>query len=281
MRAERRYVRRHEALSAARGVAGALALTALAACSSVGIKPDPVLPKPLIEPMPTTVALVLPNELRNYVHKETRWGVDWKIELGPGHVHMMREIFKDAFRQVEEFKDLESARGAGFKALFEPRIEQYSFVTDHDTGGRYFACTIRYRINLYTPQAEKYDTLTLTGYGSALAKGMSSGSPLEHATLAAMRDAAAKFLVQFPDQPAGQLLAHDQPLTQQAAAATAENLQIEAVPIDEGADGEAASPAPAAPNAKPPPASPPTPPATSPPAPPATAPPAASAQTAG
>ncbi|TLZ11668.1 MAG: hypothetical protein E6K31_07575 [Gammaproteobacteria bacterium] len=118
-------------------------------------------------------------------------------------------------------------------------------MTDRDTGGRYYAVTIRYRINLYTPQGDKFDTFTLTGYGSALAKGMSSGGPLERATLAAMRDAAAKFLVQFPQQPPGQQLARDEPLSVQSGAATADNLQIEAVPIEESADGADAAPPPA------------------------------------
>ena len=244
MRAERWHVRRHEALGALRLFAGAVALAAVAACGGITIKPDPVLPRPLLQPLPSTVGLVLPNELRNFVHKETRWGVDWQIALGPGHVHLLRDIFKDSFSHVQEFKDLAAARAAsGLKAVFEPLIEQYSFVTDRDTGGRYDAVTIRYRINVYTPQGEKVDTLTLTGYGSALAKGMSSGAPLERATLAAMRDAAAKFLVQFPEQAAGQQLAHDEPLSVQAGVDTADNVQIEAVPIEEsGPDGDAGAP---------------------------------------
>ncbi len=244
MRAERRHVRRHEALGPVRLSAGALVLAAVTACGGITIRPDPVLPQPLLQPLPSSVGLVLPNELRNYVHKETRWGVEWQIALGPGHVHLLRDVFKDSFRQVQEFKDLAAARaGTGLKAVFEPLIDQYSFVTDRDTAGRYDAVTIRYRINVYTPQGEKVDTLTLTGYGSALAKGISNGKPLERATLAAMRDAAAKFLVQFPEQAAGQQLAHDEPLSVQSGVDTAENLQIEAVPIEEsGPDGDAAAP---------------------------------------
>jgi hypothetical protein len=58
-----------------------------------------------------------------------------------------------------------------------------------------------------------------------------------------MRDAAAKFLVQFPEQAAGQQLAHDEQLSVQSAADTADNLQIEAVPIEEsGPDGNAGAP---------------------------------------
>jgi hypothetical protein len=262
MRAERRHVRRHETLKTVRVAALALALVLLTACGGITIVPDPRLPQPLLQPLPAAVGLILPSELRNYRHKETRWGVDWQIDLGPGHVHLMHDVFRDAFAHVEEFKDVAAARaGSGLKALFEPRIDQYSFVTDRDTVGHYYAVTIRYRIALYTPQGEKLDTLTLNGYGSALAQGMSNGKPLERATLAAMRDAAAKFLVQFPEQPAGQILAHDQPLIAQPQATTADNLQIEAVPIEESPEGEPPAPAvpaadsvpPAAPAAPPPP----------------------------
>src|SRR5256885_15407574 len=238
MRAERRHVRRHEALDAVRVLAGTVALAALSACGGITITPDPLLPQPLLQPLPSTVGLVLPEELRNYVHKETRWGVEWHVALGPGHVHLLRDIFKDSFRQVREFKDLEAARAAtGLRAVFEPLIDQDSVVIDRDTGGRYDAATIRHRINVYTPQGEKVDTLSLTGYGSELAKGLSSGKPLERATLAAMRDAAAKFLVQFPQQALAQQLAHDEPLTVQSGGGTAPHVLIEAVAIRGGGAG--------------------------------------------
>ena len=227
---------------------------ALAACSSVKIKPDPQLPKPVLAPLPATVGLVLPKELRTYEHKETRWGSDWRISLGPGDVHLWHDIFQDSFSSVQEFNDLSAAIGANVQALFEPSIDQYSFVTAKDTpGGRYCAVTIRYRFNLYTPKGEKLDTLTLTGYGSALAGSMSSGAPLEVATLAAMRDAAAKFLVQFPDQAVAQQLARHETLSVQQATAATDNLQIEAVPIEEAEEAAVprATPAPAAPPAAP------------------------------
>jgi hypothetical protein len=246
MRAERRHVRRHEALAC---LAALPAL--LAGCGGIRIQPEPKLPHALVEPLPADVALVLPRELRDYTHKETRWDADWLIVLGPGDVHLMQQIFAAEFRQVQEFPDLAAARTANVQGVFEPRIDQYSFLTANDTGGRYYAATIRYRIDLFTPQGERCDTLTLTGYGSALAKGMSSGHPLEVATLAAMRDAAAKFLVQFPEQPAGVQLAHGQALVLAPAASSADAAHIDAVPIEEEgpevAPSEGAAPQPKTP----------------------------------
>ncbi|MEA3177924.1 MAG: hypothetical protein QOI59_1447 [Gammaproteobacteria bacterium] len=214
-----------------------LLVGALVACGDVSIKPEAHLPKPLITPIPAAVGLIIPSDTRKYVDKETRFGVDWKVDLGPGEVRLMRDTFGALFQHVEEFKNLESARAAkDLKALFETRVDQYSFVTARETGGRYYAVTIRYRINLYTPAGEIVDSYTLTGYGNSLAMGMSGGKPLTQATVGAMRDAAAKFLVQFPEQPAGQQLARNEGVVPDKPASTAEAAQIEAVPIDEPAD---------------------------------------------
>jgi len=223
----------------------ALSVIALAevACSDVSIKPEAHLPKPLLTPMPAAVGLVIPAETRKYVDQETRFGIDWKVDLGPGEVKLMRDTFTDLFQRVEEFKDLESAKRAAkdLKALFETRVDQYSFVTSRETGGRYYAVTIKYRINLYTPRGEKVDSYALTGYGNSLAMGMSGGKPLTRATVAAMRDAAAKFLVQFPDQEPGQQLARNESVMADEPTVSAEAALIEAVPIDEAPD-EAVTP---------------------------------------
>jgi hypothetical protein len=230
MRAEQRNVRWTQA------IAIGLLLGTLAACGNVSIKPEAALPKPLIVPIDASVGLIIPADTRRFVDKETRFGVDWKIDLGPGEIRLMRDMFNDLFRHVDEFKDLNAARaGKGLQAVFETRMDQYSFVTARETGGRYYAVTIRYRINLYSPQGEQVDSYTLTGYGNSTATGMSGGAPLVQATVGAMRDAAAKFLVQFPDQQAGQQLAKSEPVRADKPATSAEAAEIEAVPIDDPA----------------------------------------------
>jgi hypothetical protein len=225
----------------------------LAACGGVQIKPEAALPKPLVVAMPAHIGVVIPAETRNYAHNETRWGVDWTVQLGEGHRNLMLQVLKDEFSEVREYKDLEEARAApDLKAIFEPTIENYSFVTARETGGRYYAVTIRYRINLYSPAGEKVDSLTLTGYGNALAKGISSGKPLQLASIAAMRDAAAKFLVQFPEQSVGERLARNEAVTMDTKVASSDAGGIETVPIEETSPTTVdASPA-SAPSAPPP-----------------------------
>jgi len=217
-----------------------LSLLVLAACGGIAIKPEPVLPRALVVPMATRIGLVLPAETRKFVHSETRWGVDWKIELGPGHERLAPRLFQAAFRDVQMFDDVDAARRArDLKAIFELKIENYSFNTQRETG-RHYAVTIRYRLNLYAPDGALADSYTFTGYGTSLAGGMASNKPLAAATLAAMRDAAAKFLVQFPEQTAGRTLAKNEPVAAEALAGGSGRVRdiIEVVPIDEtGPDG--------------------------------------------
>ncbi len=210
----------------------------LAGCGGVSIKPQSQLPPALITKLPVNVGIVVAGDMRNFKHTETRAGVSWEADLGAGHVKFAEQLFGASFQEARMFESLDAAKSAShISAIFEPRIEQYSFATGRETGGNYYAVTIRYRINVYAANGEAVDTLTLTGYGNALAKGLSGGKPLAAASAAAMRDAAAKFLVQFPEIGLAKPLKAGQPLTaadKPAAVAATSNSSdvIEAVPIN-------------------------------------------------
>lgn len=202
----------------------------VAACGGVQVQPKPGLPRALLQPMPARVGLVLNEELRRYVHEETRGGSNWKVDLGPGHEEFFRTILEASFANVQVFQDTGAARGAGnLQAIFSPEIEQFSFATARETGGEYWAVTIRYRIAILGQGGEVVDNLTLTGYGST--RGGRSANALTRATRSAMRDAAAKFLVQLPRQPVAQKLVAGQALTA-ADARPVEVDEIETVPIE-------------------------------------------------
>jgi len=207
-------------------------LTTLAGCGGVQVAPTLKLPRPLITQLPAHVGVVVAGDMRNFAHKETRAGADFSVTLGPGHQKFSQDLFAALFREATVYPDLAAAKSAsGLAAIFEPRIEQYSFATAQETGGSYFAVTIKYRIQLSTPNGEAVDAFTLTGYGNSLV-GAGGGQPLDLATQAAMRDAAAKFLVQFPEQAVAKQMAAAQPLQAQLSASTTTVVDpIEAVPI--------------------------------------------------
>jgi hypothetical protein len=214
-----------------RGVLGGVLPVVLAGCGAVNVKPEHALPKPLMQPLSVHAGLLLDEELRRYHHDETRAGADWKVDLGAGHDQFFRSIFGSSFNDLKVYENLDAARAAtGLQVLFRPQIEQYSFATSRETSGSYWAVTIRYRIAVLTPSGELLDTLTLTGYGSALGERGNAAS-LTAATRVAMRDAAAKFLVQMPRQQLAQKLTAGTVLSA-ADAATVTVDVVEAVPID-------------------------------------------------
>lgn len=210
----------------------------LTACGGVQIAPEPIIPKALITQMPVSVGLVLSGDQRNYKHDETRAGVEWQIQLGNGHGRFARDVMTAMFKDSFVFEDLKAAGAQpGLSAIFEPRMEQYSFATANETGGQYYAVTIRYRVNVFAPDLQLVDSYTITGYGNSRDQSMSSSKPLEGATRAAMRDAAAKIMVQFPEQDLGKTLAKGESLradTYRLAGTTTSSMQadiIEALPI--------------------------------------------------
>jgi hypothetical protein len=210
-------------------ILSALALL-LTACGGVRVAPDGGLPRALVQPMKARVGLVLDDELRHFRHEETRASADWSVDLGPGHEQMLKAVFLASFDSVEVFRNVDEARAAsGLQGVFAPHIEQFSFASARETGGTYWAVTLRYRIQVLTPQGESADSLTLTGYGSATDTGRAAPS-LVNATRAAMRDAAAKLLVQMPHQPvAERLLAGE---TLRAGESSSAVDPIETVPIE-------------------------------------------------
>jgi hypothetical protein len=182
---------------------GALALVTLAGCGPVRLIANTNIPTPLVVKMPIAVALFIPQEFAQYVHNEERWSTDWHIELGKAQSESITRLMSAIFERVIPVESVgaASARGdAGIRAVLEPSIEEYAFVTPRDAGSPFFAVSIKYRVNVYLPDGKLADSWGFTGYGTAPAEGLSSAPPLQVATALAMRDAGAKLAVEFREQ---------------------------------------------------------------------------------
>ena len=124
----------------------------LGGCAKVALRPYSELPKPLVVPAPAKVAVVVTPETANYTHKESRASVDYEAQLGQSHKELVEQIFKAEFADARMFDSIDAARlEPGLLAIFEPRIEQFSFASARETGGTYCAVTIRYNIVVYAP----------------------------------------------------------------------------------------------------------------------------------
>jgi hypothetical protein len=182
---------------------GALALVALAGCGPVKLVANTNIPTPLVVKIPIAVALFVPKEFSTYVHNEERWSTDWRVELGKAQTDGITRLMNAMFEQVITVDSVGAGQthaDNGVRAILEPSVEEFAFVTPRDAGSPFFAVSIKYRVNIYLPNGKLADSWGFTGYGTAPASGLSSAPPLQTATALAMRDAGAKLAVEFREQ---------------------------------------------------------------------------------
>jgi hypothetical protein len=180
-----------------------LAGAALAACGPVHLVAKSNIPTPLIAKMPVGVALYVPTEFSQYVHKEERNGTKWQIDIGRAQTETVTRLINAMFDQVIPVDSVNSGatHANEVRAILEPSVEEFAFVTPRDAGSPYFAVSIKYRVNVYSPDGKLADSWGFTGYGTAPAQGVIMEDPLVEATSLAMRDAGAKLAVEFREQP--------------------------------------------------------------------------------
>ena len=182
---------------------GALALVVLAGCGPVRLIANTNMPTPLVVKMPIAVALFIPKEFSTYVHNEERWSTDWHVELGRAQSEGISRLMTAMFERVVQVESVSAGQAHadnGVRAILEPSVEEFAFVTPRDAGSPFFAVSIKYRVNIYLPNGKLADSWGFTGYGTAPAQGLSSAPPLQTATALAMRDAGAKLAVEFREQ---------------------------------------------------------------------------------
>ncbi len=192
--------RRQLIAAAACGLGTALVL--LAGCGPVKLVASTNIPPPLVVKIPIGVALFVPAEFANYVHKEERWSTKWHVELGKAQADGITRLMNAMFERVVPVDSVNAGTQVpgGVAAILEPSIEEYAFVTPRDAGSPFYAVSIKYRVNVYLPDGKLADSWGFTGYGTSPAQGLSSEAPLSTATALAMRDAGAKLAVEFREQ---------------------------------------------------------------------------------
>jgi hypothetical protein len=224
-------------------------LVLLSGCGTTRLVATTNIPPPLVVKVPVAVALHVPKDFAEFVHKEKRWSTDWAMELGKAQAEGLTRLVQAMFERVVVVDSINAgaALGQDVRAILEPSVEEYAFVTPRDAGSPFYAVSVKYRMNVYSPDGRLADSWGFTGYGTAPSEGLSSTAPLTRATALAMRDAGAKLAVEFREQAIVRGL-----LPEGAVPAT---------PVPPPSDAPATAPtaAPAAPTASPKPGEPTTP----------------------
>ena len=180
------------------------ALALLASCASTEFEARPSIPPPLVVRIPVVVGVHGPVEFREKVYKEKRPGVTYSIAIGQGQTDGFMRLMTAMFTRVVPVSSADAGARTDpeIRAVFEPVLEDFAFVTPADSGAAMYAVSLRYRINGYSPQGQLLESWTFTGYGSEPSAGLpTQGKPaLQKATALALRDAGAKIATEFREQ---------------------------------------------------------------------------------
>lgn len=178
------------------------ALVAVSGCSTVRLEARPNIPQPVITKIPVSVGLFMPIEFSSYVYKGDRYGFKWEVTMGAAQSEGVSRLFAAMFENVVPIDNIATAAttAPGIRAILEPAVEDFSFITPRDAGTQFYAVSIKYRVSVYTPDGRLAESWPFTGYGIVPASGMTAEKPLARATSLAMRDAAAKLVVEFREQ---------------------------------------------------------------------------------
>lgn len=177
-------------------------LTAASGCSTVRLEARPNIPQPIITKIPVSIGLFVPLEFSSYVYKGDRYGFQWEVALGAAQSEGITRLVTAMFEKVVLLDNMSTALATdpGIRAILEPAVEDFSFVTPRDAGTQFYAVSIKYRVSVYTPDGRLAESWPFTGYGIVPATGMSAEKPLAQAAALAMRDAGAKLVVEFREQ---------------------------------------------------------------------------------
>lgn len=181
-----------------------LALALLAGCGTTQFEAGSVIPQPLVTRIPVVVGVHVPPAFREAVHREKRDGFEYEISVGKAQAAGFERLMNAMFTRVVPVGSLEAGAVTDpeVRGVFEPVLEDFSFVTPSDTGTQLYAVSLKYRINAYTPAGVAVDSWTFTGYGAQASSSVPGQGKLalQQAATLAMRDAAAKIAVEFREQ---------------------------------------------------------------------------------
>lgn len=178
-----------------------LAASLVAGCGSNVRLDPPTIPVPLIDKIPMSVAVRIPDQFENFVHEEQVLGrEEWSIDLGRSNAKFFTQLFGYMFDQVTIITEADEIPSSGIDALIEPTIDAFEFSVPNQTKTDSFSVWIRYRIKVYDSEGELIANWPVSAYGKSLTTAMGGSDALQRAAVLALRDAAALLIIKFDDQ---------------------------------------------------------------------------------
>ena len=174
----------------------------LTGCGGSQVIVESAFPTPLIEPLPVSMGIIIPDELYNFIYTEDIPDQSlWTIALGDANVAMLGPIFKVMFRETRDVESLAVVAGdSSLDGVIEPKLEKFEF--DVPTGERdeFVEVWLQYQITVYEPDGGTVIQWPVSGYGkSELIRDPEDA--VQRAAIVAMREAGATIATKFSEQP--------------------------------------------------------------------------------
>jgi hypothetical protein len=174
----------------------------LTGCGASEVIVESTFPTPLIEPLPVSMGVIIPDELYNFIYTEDIPDQSlWTIALGDANVAMLAPLFKRMFRETRDIDSLALVAGdRSLDGVIEPNLEKFEF--DVPTGERdeFVEVWLQYQITVYEPDGGTVVQWPVSGYGkSELLRDPKDA--VQRAAIVAMREAGATISTKFSDQP--------------------------------------------------------------------------------
>lgn len=207
---------------------GALVAVFATGCGSSVTMDPPTIPTPLIDKMPVTVGLRMPDNFEHYVHEEEVLGrEEWTIDLGRSNAELFTQLFGHMFTNLKVLANGDDPALMGIDALIEPSIDAFEFSVPNQSKTDAFAVWIRYRLKVYNADGELVANWPVSAYGKSQSTTLGGSDALRRAAVLAMRDAAAVMILKLDEQTGISQMASTPTALPETATTTIDNEQDE------------------------------------------------------
>jgi len=178
------------------------AAACLAGCGGSQVIVESTFPRPLIEPLPVSMGVVIPDELYNFIYTEDIPDQSlWTIALGDANVAMLGPLFEGMFQQTKDIDSLAAAAAdSTLDGVIEPKLEKFEFDVPQGERDEFVEVWLQYEITVYEPGGGTVIQWPVSGYGkSELLRNAEDA--VQRAAIVAMREAGATISTKFSEQP--------------------------------------------------------------------------------
>jgi hypothetical protein len=171
-------------------------------CGGTQVIVEAKFPTPLVEPLPVSVGILIPEELHNYIYTEDVPEQSlWTIALGDANVAMLQPLFKRMFRDTRSVDSVPAGGApAGLDGVLKPTIAKFEFDVPVGQRDKFVEVWIQYQLSLYDADGRSVIDWSVSGYGkSELMRNRQDA--VQKAAIVAMREAGATISTKFAEQP--------------------------------------------------------------------------------